>query len=132
MPQIRAVVAEEPGFAILSDLPPLTSLEERWYAFNYWWGFKGLTWRTGVSPPSGVVDALSEIAPRPILLIAAGPREEMGYRLPSHYYEMASEAKAMWHVPEAQHGQIPALRPEEYRDRVVTFFDEALLGSCGD
>ena len=130
MPQIKAIVAEEPGFATLQDLPPLTSLEEHWIVFNYQLGFKGLEWRTGVSAPSGVVEALARIAPRPTLLIAAGPQEEMGYRLPVRYYRLASEPKALWHVPEARHGQIPEMQPKEYEDRIVTFFDETLLANC--
>jgi pimeloyl-ACP methyl ester carboxylesterase len=130
MPQIKAIVAEEPGFATLQDIPPLTSLEERWILFSYRLGFKGLEWRTGVSAPSSVVEGLARIAPRPILLMATGPQEEMGYRLPSHYYRLASEPKALWHVSEAGHGQIPEVRPKEYQDRVVTFFNEALLGNC--
>jgi alpha-beta hydrolase superfamily lysophospholipase len=128
--QIGAIVAEEPGFATLRDLPPLTSLEEHWIVFNYRLGFKGLEWRTGVSAPSGVVEALPAIAPRPVLLLAAGPGEEIGFRLTSHYFKHAGEPRVLWHVPEASHGQIPEARPEEYADRIVTFLNEALPGHC--
>jgi fermentation-respiration switch protein FrsA (DUF1100 family) len=130
MPQIRAIIAEEPGFATLDDLPPLNSLEEQWIVLCYRLGFQGLAWRTGVSAPSGVVEGLPKITPRPLLVIAAGPQEEMGYRLPSHYYELAREPKTLWHVPEAGHGQIPVVRPEEYDDLIVSFFDEAYGHSC--
>lgn len=125
--RIRAVVAEEPGFATTQDLPALTSLPERWIVFNYRLGFQGLEWRTGVHAPAGVVAGLDRIAPRPILFIAAGPQEEPGYWLVRHFYDSAGEPKAWWHVPEAGHGQIPALGPQEYKERIVTFFDEALL-----
>lgn len=125
--RIRAVVAEEPGFSTLEDLPHLTALEERWITFNYWLGFKGLEWRTGVRDPSGVVEGLSRIAPRSVLFIATGPSEDPGYWLVRHFYDSASEPKKWWHVPEAGHGQVPHVRSKEYEEKIVSFFDEALL-----
>lgn len=124
---IRAVVAEEPGFARLEDLPPLPSLGEQWIAFNYRLSFIGLQWRTGVQPPAGVVAGLDQIPPRPVFFLATGPTEEPAYWMVRHYYDLAGEPKTWWHVPEAAHGYIPSLRPEEYETRIVTFFDEALL-----
>ena len=47
-----------------------------------------------------------------------------------HVYEHASEPKAVWHVPEASHGQIPEVRPGEYEIVVITFFDNAFDGNC--
>jgi fermentation-respiration switch protein FrsA (DUF1100 family) len=125
--QLKAVVAEEPGFATLQDLPPLASFFERWAAFNYKLALKGIEWRTGAKSASSVVDGLPEIAPRPILFLATGTNEEMDYRMPRHYYELAEEPKLWWHVPEAGHGGIPALQPDEYRQRILDFFDDALL-----
>jgi len=125
--QIRAVVAEEPGFSTLEDLPRMTTLGDRWITFTYRFVLKGVEWRTGVRDPSGVVEGLPHISPRPILFLAAGPREEAGYWLVRHIYEQAGEPKEWWHVPEAAHGQIPHLRGNEYEERVVEFFDLALL-----
>jgi fermentation-respiration switch protein FrsA (DUF1100 family) len=125
--QIRAVVAEEPGFARLRDLPPLPSLRDKWLAFNYSLTFLGIQWRTGVQPPAGIVADLDRIPPRPVFFIATGPTKEASYWLVRHYYDLAGEPKLWWHVPEAEHGYIPSLRPEEYETRIVAFFDEALL-----
>jgi pimeloyl-ACP methyl ester carboxylesterase len=125
--RFRAVVAEEPGFSTLEDLPHMTTFKDRWIAFNYRLGFKGLEWWTGVQNPSGVVEGLSRIAPRSVLLIATGPDEDPGYWLVRHFYDKASEPKTWWHVPEAGHGQVPLVRGEEYRERIVSFFDKALL-----
>jgi fermentation-respiration switch protein FrsA (DUF1100 family) len=129
--RLRAVVAEEPGFSTLDDLPPEMGLEERWVAFNYRLTFKSLGWWTGVRDPSGVVESLPQVAPRPIFFIAARPPEEPGYWLVRHYYEEAREPRVWWHVPEAAHGEIPDLRSEEYEGRVVSFFDQALLREDG-
>ncbi len=126
--RLRAVVTEEPGFSTLEDLPRMTTLGDRWIGLNYALGFKGLEWWTGVRNPSGVVESLPDVAPRPVLFIAAGPREEPGYWLVRHFYDQASEPKAWWHVPEAEHGQIPQVRGGEYEEMIVNFFDQALLG----
>ena len=124
--RIRAVVAEEPGFATIQDLPHLRSLEEHWLAFNYWLGFKGLEWYTGVRAPAGVVEGLDNILPRPILFIATGPREDPGNWLVRHFYDSAGQPKEWWEVQEASHGQVPIIHPEEYRERILDFFDRAL------
>jgi pimeloyl-ACP methyl ester carboxylesterase len=124
--RIRAVVAEEPGFASLDDLPRLDSLGEKWIVFNYRLGLQGLKWYTGEEPRIGVVEGLDRIAPRPVFFIATGPPDEPGDWLVRHFYEQAAEPKSWWLVPEAGHGQVPALRPDEYRARIVAFFDGAL------
>ncbi|MFQ5340382.1 MAG: alpha/beta hydrolase [Anaerolineae bacterium] len=43
-------------------------------------------------------------------------------------YHAAREPKELWMVPEAGHRNIHELRPQEYRDRVVGFFDRWLGG----
>jgi hypothetical protein len=71
------------------------------------------------------------MAPRPILLIAAGPREEPGYWLVAHFYDSARQPKHFWYVPEATHGAVPSLHPGEYERRITAFFDQALLKDEG-
>jgi fermentation-respiration switch protein FrsA (DUF1100 family) len=80
-----------------------------------------------VRNPSGVVESLSRIAPRPVMLIATGPDGEAGYWLVRHYYDRAGEPKVWWHVPEAGHGQVTRVRPGEYEARIVSFLEETLL-----
>jgi fermentation-respiration switch protein FrsA (DUF1100 family) len=128
---LRAVVAEEPGFSTPEDLPWVKSPDERWVALAYRLGFKGLEWWTGVRNPSGVVESLPRITPRPVLFIAAGPSEDSGHRTVRYFYESAGEPKEWWHLPEAGHGGVPQLRPEAYEERIVSFFNQALLGEDG-
>jgi hypothetical protein len=45
------------------------------------------------------------------------------------YYQAAGQPKQLWEVPGAGHtGGIGAM-PQEYEQRIVAFFDDALLGS---
>jgi pimeloyl-ACP methyl ester carboxylesterase len=125
--QVGAVVAEEPGFFVVEDLPKFKSLYERWVTFNYRLGLIAIRKVTGISDPPGVVDALAEIPPRPILFIASHAEGDVAYILVRHYYELAEGPKEWWSVSEASHGAIPAIRPEEYESKVSSFFDEWLL-----
>jgi len=125
--EIKAVVAEEPGHATIEDIPPLPSLYDRWVTFTYWLGFKALEWRTGVRPQRGVIDGIAVISPRPVLFIVTGPHDDPGHRMVEYFYEHAREPKTLWQVPEAGHGDVPQVRPEEYEERILSFFDEALL-----
>ena len=78
-------------------------------------------------PPPPIVNRIGRIAPRSVFLIYA----EHGIggedvRQPK-YYAAAGEAKAIWRVAGANHtGGIEA-QPAEYEQRVIAFFDRALL-----
>lgn len=79
-------------------------------------------------PPPPIVDRIGRIAPRPVFLIYAehGIGGE-NVRQPM-YYEAAGEPKSIWRVPGSKHtGGIEA-QPSEYEQRVIAFFDGALLG----
>ena len=123
--QIKAVVAEEPGFARISDVPDMPGVMDNFYDVAYWLGEKWLSLRTGVPIPAGVVDDLKHMTPRPILFTATG--QDYGRALVRHFYEQASEPKEWWEVPETNHGGSLRARPEEYEQTVVGFFDRALV-----
>lgn len=127
MKEIKAVAADGPSMAVSRDVFPLVSLEERLNAFTIQIGDKILAWRTGVPAPSGVAEVIGDISPRPILLISTGQDYEQ--RQAQHYYSLAAEPKALWNIPETGHGGGPKARPQEYEDKLVTFFDQALFGA---
>jgi fermentation-respiration switch protein FrsA (DUF1100 family) len=78
------------------------------------------------SPPVNLKDVVGRIAPRPVMLIAA-PHSPAGEDLNRGYYKAAGEPKVLWEIPESKHvGGIEA-RPRAYEQRVVAFFEEALL-----
>jgi pimeloyl-ACP methyl ester carboxylesterase len=122
--QLKAVVAEEPGFARISDVPDMPGLMDNFYDVGYWVGEKWLSLRTGVPVPSGVVEDLKRMTPRPILFIATG--QEEGRTLVRYFYEQTPEPKEWWQVPEADHGGSLSTRPAEYEQTVVGFFDRVL------
>lgn len=124
---IQAIAVDDPGFARISDLPPLRNLQDRWIVLGYQIGFAGMTLRTGVKMPQGVADALPRISPRPLLFIANGPEADSGYWMTHHYFELAGEPKTFYHIPEAGHGEGPQVRPQAYAETLNAFFDAALL-----
>ncbi|MBN1935469.1 MAG: alpha/beta fold hydrolase [Anaerolineae bacterium] len=125
--QIQVVAVDDPGFAILSDLPPRRTLQYRWIGLSYRLGFAGMMLRTGVEMPQGVVEGLPRLSPRPLLFIANGPEDDAGYWMTHHYFELAGEPKTFYHIPEAGHGDGPQMRPRAYAETLNAFFDAALL-----
>ena len=84
---------------------------------------------SGEPAPPPLKQMVQQIAPRRVLLIAASiPEEE---KLMSMYREIGGEYFDMWTIPESKHVGAFDLHPEEYEERVVAFFDDALLGDLG-
>ncbi len=72
--------------------------------------------------PLSVID---QIAPRPILLIYGSTESS----LPGAYlqHKVAGANAELWVVEGAGHGNYVDIAPQEYEERVVAFFDQALL-----
>ena len=121
---IKAVVADAPCCTTFQDWPPPRNLGEALYVPYDLVFYQFLKWRTGVTEPVSVRDAMGRIAPRPILLIGGGIEQ---YRL-EYLLAAAGEPKSLWIIPEAGHIQGFSLRPQEYEERMARFFDQALLG----
>ncbi len=85
-----------------------------------------LTIMSGASSPPALDDLVAQVAPRPIFLIYAG-QGGGGEELNPDYFEAASEPKTVWRIDEAKHVGGFEARPREYEERIVGFFDQALL-----
>ena len=124
---LQAVVADGPALVNGDDTPPISGFNEHREDFAgrvvYW----GIALRTGLESPPAIIDEIGRIAPRPILLIATGAENGMEYRIVHYYYEHAADPKAIWQIPETGHGGGPKVRPQEYAEQLVSFFDAALL-----
>lgn len=123
---IKAVIADDPGYVTEQDLPDPRNWQERLTNLVIWLDGNLISWRTGVTPPSGVADLIGEISPRPVMLIATG--DDDSRRLVKCYYDLAAQPKSLWEVPAASHGMVPMVKPAEYENRIISFFDQWLLG----
>jgi pimeloyl-ACP methyl ester carboxylesterase len=125
--KIQAVAADGPSVAALRDhllTPGLTLRKVIFYPW-YWMLYNFETLLTGVRQPAGVAEIIGRLAPRPVMLIAAGRGGER--QVVHHFFDLASEPKELLEVPEARHGEAINARPDEYKSKLLAFFDRALL-----
>ena len=127
-PTLRAVVSEGAGQRSLAEHldNPRVGTVQRWFT-----GMLAQTAAVAVlsnsTPPDGLADLVPRIAPRPVLLIQArqGNPDEV---LNEVYDRAAGRASERW-VAKGGHTGALAAAPTEYEQRVVGFFDRALLGA---
>ena len=128
---IRAVISDG-GFARLSDavaagvrerglpgsLAPLVGHPILW--------LMGL--RLGCSP-SGAdpIRWVDKVAPRALFIIQGALDPFVTVEEARELYVAAGEPKDIWNVPEAGHREADRHHPEEYRHRVLAFFDQWLV-----
>lgn len=72
------------------------------------------------------VDAIARIAPRPILLIHGNRDGIVPYPHLDELYAAAAEPKSSWTLPGSTHAMARLDEPEEYLERVTSFFRTAL------
>ena len=124
---LRAVVSEGAGFrSVREELlrgPSgwFTSLPEQAVQNT------ALALMSGTAPPPSLKTLMPRIAPRHVFLIYAG-HSAGGEEYNPEYYRAAHTPKELWKIPEAHHTGGFQARPREYEQRVIGFFDHALLG----
>ena len=121
---IRALVLEGLGPVRLSDHGGRPKSLRRWinYPFN-WLYYHAYEFMIGGRDTS-VIEAIGRIAPRPVLLIASGEKDIYFNR---GFFQAAQEPKELWELPTGEHGAAILADSHSYRQRVVEFFDKALL-----
>jgi len=82
-------------------------------------------WRLGVRLEDPI-RWIGCIAPRPVLLIHGDRDRYVSVRAVEALYAAAGEPKELWRVAEAGHRRVDQRCPEEYRRRVVGFFERWL------
>jgi len=122
--RIRAIVSEG-GFHDLkqhivhNQAPPMRQLLE-WQVLTFYW------LDTGVNPAAvSPVTDIGRISPRPVLLVYGEHEAERGGA--QLLYNAAREPKDLWIVPGAGHGGYINAIPQEYEQRIIAFFDKALI-----
>ncbi len=124
--QIKAVAVEGAVGSTFEDEPAPVTLGDY---LNYpatWVFFQALALTTGVQAPRPISAVIPTISPRPLLLISAGQDHEQ--RQNRKFFAAAEEPKILWEIPETTHTAGLSARPEEYRQRLIGFFEDALLG----
>ncbi len=121
---IRALVLDGLGPVTLNDHGGRPASLQRWinYPFN-WIYYLVYQFMIGGTDTS-VVEAIGRIAPRRVLLIAGGEKDIYFSRL---FFRAAREPKELWELPHAEHGAAILQSAGAYSQRVVEFFDKALL-----
>jgi pimeloyl-ACP methyl ester carboxylesterase len=80
---------------------------------------------SGMKPSRSLVAIIPEIAPRPVLLVAAGgdPQEIPAARL---YRDAGGDKVQLWELPDAAHTGGLRKHPADYERRTVGFLDHVL------
>lgn len=127
-PRIRAVVAE--------GATNRTTADRAWLSDEYGWrgtaqeGIEWLTYKatallTEADEPIALRAAVAAVAPRPVLLIAAGAKPDEAYA--DRYIQAGSPATVqLWVVPGAAHTAGLRTDPGQWEQRVTAFLDTAL------
>ena len=122
---LRAVVSE--GAGVRSVREDLLRGPRGWFALpSAAVQSAALTVMSGTPPPPALDDLVGRIAPRSVFLIYAG-QGAGGEEFNPNYFMAASQPKALWKIDEAGHVGGFDARPREYEERVIGFFDRALL-----
>jgi len=126
---LKAIVAEGATARTAADFGELESMGEFGFVLHT---VVGATMRaiSGEDTPPPLMKMVPRIAPRDVLLIGSQVADELD--LMSRYKELGGESFDIWFIPEAKHIGGFNLHPEEYEQRVIAFFDGALLQSGSD
>jgi fermentation-respiration switch protein FrsA (DUF1100 family) len=124
-PELRAIVADGATYHSLADYLDLPGNRSLWRSWTTRVMYASTALLTGQRPPERtILESISQSAGTRFLLIAAGnvPNESSYGAL----YETAAKGRAeLWTVPNAGHTQGLFVSPEEYRSRVLAFFQDA-------
>lgn len=132
MPELAAVFVDGPAEATAADLPEPVNLQEQVVFRLAPLQDRMMSNRTGVPVPTGVIEEVPHIAPRPIFFVVTGgeiwiPGGEP--RLVRPFYEAAGDNATWWEIPKTVHGGGWIARDGEYAEALVTFFSQITPGN---
>jgi len=106
------------------------------YAFRHWsvlsqwpalWTARWLGLKPDEQRPK---DVIAEIAPRPVFVIAGAADDIVPPDQSRALFDAAREPKSWWLVRGATHGRYRDAAGPAYEERLVKFYDDALLGAA--
>jgi len=124
-PSILAVAADAPSPLSWSENLPAFTLRDPISLPTMALYYRLVQLRTQAQLPGSTIDAARNYGSRPILLISTGSGGELD-RVNS-YFEAARGEKTHWNIPEASHCGGPGVRPVEYQQHLLDFFNSSLL-----
>lgn len=126
VPKLKALISDGASINTIRDVLPLPSQFRLLYvAAPMWWMTDLMTeLMTGIHAEPFIV-LVEKIAPRPILFISSKEEPEpfVNRRLAEH----AGPNAQLWELPDTGHVRGIHQHPQEYKQRMLAFFDEALL-----
>jgi uncharacterized protein len=123
---LKAVVSEGAGIRSIRE-QMLKPGAAKWLSAPFW-ATQGaaIALFSNHAPPPNLKDLVARIAPRPVFLIYSG-HPLGGEELNTQFYAAAGQPKTLWKIADAGHTEGLDAHPAEYEQRVVAFFDHALV-----
>ena len=121
---LKAIVSEGAGVRSVREAVQVAGAEKLIFTELFAITTLGVAVFTSDLPPPSLTDLSAEIS-EPLLVIYSDGGQG-GETISRQYYDAATGPKELWVAPGGHVGAIDAA-PEEYEQRVVTFFDENLL-----
>ncbi len=126
---VKAIIADGLGANSREDIvdPVPPQYRPIWGLMSplYWMLDRGMEMFSGIPAAPPFKTLLPQIAPRPIFFITAG--REIEQCLGREYYNVAGESAELWELPDDSHISGFLADPQEYTERMVSFFDRNLL-----
>jgi alpha-beta hydrolase superfamily lysophospholipase len=125
VPAIHAIAIDAPSPLEWHEYLPPFNLQDPFSRPIMALYYRMVIFRTRAELPTHTVEAIQNYGPRPLLLISTGQGDEFS-RI-SAYFDAAAAPKTHWNIPNSSHCAAPSTHPQEYEQRLVEFFDAALL-----
>ncbi len=128
--EIRAMIFDGLGAGTVDDFlnPFIPEVQGLWFMTpTVWLGDRAMELYTGRAVPPPFKELVKQIAPRPMLFISAG-RAEYETSLAQRYVASAGSNAEAWDLPDVGHVSGLIMRPEEYTQKMLDFFDRNLRG----
>jgi pimeloyl-ACP methyl ester carboxylesterase len=127
---VKALILDGTGSSTCDDFlnPFIPDVQGLWFMTPaVWMDDRALELFTGQVAPPPFKELVKHIAPRPMLFISAG-QAEYETSLAQRYTLSAGPSAEAWDLPDVGHVAGIIVRPAEYTQKMLNFFDRTLRG----